>query len=113
MRIGDTPFIVDKDNADHRNLAVDVEGLGTVYVTVDDDKGELSVALFPFHVVDGPLATCKVSYDDLVEEPEEEDDEDAVEDCTALNMLLGHSPEEAAKAARGDPEFWGRRKRKE
>ena len=68
MHIQNTPFHIDEDNADRRMLPVDVEGLGTVYITVDDDKGELSVALFPLHVVDEPLASCKASYDDFFNE---------------------------------------------
>ena len=42
--------------------------------------------------------------------PEEEDEdtpsEEQIEDCILLNLFLGHSPEDAEAAARGDLSFW-------
>lgn len=35
--------------------------------------------------------------------------ESRVQDVAGLNMLLGHSPEDAEAAARGDASFWSRR----
>ena len=50
------------------NLYVDVWGRGTVSITVNDK--DIVVDIFPFHVVDKPIATCCATMDMLVQEEE-------------------------------------------
>ena len=61
-------FYIDKDNSDDEYLYVDVQGKGTVVIKKEDEG--IVVDIFPFHVVDEPVATMWVHDNDLMEEAE-------------------------------------------
>ena len=61
-------FYIDKDNSDDEYLYVDVRGKGTVVIKKEDEG--IVVDIFPFHVVDEPVATMWVHDSDLMEEAE-------------------------------------------
>lgn len=59
-------FSVDEMDTDEGILWVDVFGRGTVCVRADDDG--IVVDIYPFHVVDAPVASVQAHMSDLVEE---------------------------------------------
>lgn len=59
-------FNIDHDNSDEEYLYVDVQGKGTVVIKREDEG--IVVDIFPFHVVDEPVATMWVHDNDLMEE---------------------------------------------
>ena len=61
-------FRIDEDNSDKEYLYVDVQGKGTVVIKREDEG--IVVDIYPFHVVDEPVATMWVHDNDLMEEAE-------------------------------------------
>jgi hypothetical protein len=61
-------FTIDKNASDEQYLYVDVSGRGTVIIKAEDEG--IVVDVYPFHVVDEPVATCWVHMNDLVEQEE-------------------------------------------
>lgn len=59
-------FRVDEDNNDDEHFYVDVLGKGTVMIIANQDG--VSVDIFPFQVVDKPLASMYVLNEDFEEE---------------------------------------------
>jgi len=57
-------FHVDKENCDEEYLWVDVHGRGTVMIKAEDDG--IVVDIFPFRVVDEPVASTWAHMSDLV-----------------------------------------------
>ena len=62
-------FRIDKDNSDDEYLYVDVAGKGTVVIKREDEG--IVVDIYPFHVVDEPVATMWVNDNDLAKEEDE------------------------------------------
>ena len=63
MRICGT-FYIDEDSSDEESLFVDVWGKGTVYIKAEDDG--IVVDIFPFHVVDAPVASTWAHMNELM-----------------------------------------------
>lgn len=59
-------FTIDEVNSDDEYLYVDVLGKGTVVIKREEEG--IVVDIFPFHVVDEPIATTWVHDNDLKEE---------------------------------------------
>lgn len=62
-------FHIDEDNSDNEYLYVDVAGKGTVVIKREDEG--IVVDIYPFHVVDEPVATMWVHDNDLAKEEDE------------------------------------------
>jgi len=62
-------FTIDKTNSDEQYLYVDVSGRGTVVIKAEDEG--IVVDVYPFHVVDEPVATTWAHMSDLMA-PEDE-----------------------------------------
>lgn len=58
-------FTVDEANSDDEYLWVDVFGMGTVMIKAEDEG--IVVDIFPFHIVDNPVASTWATMDMLVE----------------------------------------------
>ena len=61
--VGIGPFSLDLACSDHDALHVDVEGLGTVVVKVNEDG--VGVDVYPHHTLEKPVASCWVPVADL------------------------------------------------
>lgn len=59
-------FYIDEDNSDSEYLYVDVFGKGTVVIKRESEG--IVVDIFPFHVVDQPVASTWAHDNDLTEE---------------------------------------------
>ena len=59
-------FNIDKTNSDDEYLYVDVEGLGTVVIKAQTDG--IAVDIYPFQVVDEPVASTYAHINELVED---------------------------------------------
>lgn len=59
-------FFIDEVNSDDEYLYVDVFGKGTVVIKRESEG--IVVDIFPFHVVDEPVASTWVHDNDLTEE---------------------------------------------
>ena len=62
-------FTVDKNASDDKYLYVDVSGRGTVVIKAEDEG--IAVDVYPFHVVDEPVATTWAHMIDLMKQEEE------------------------------------------
>ena len=60
-------FVIDTNNSEEDQLYVEVQGIGTVAIAVNDLVG-LQVSVFPYHVVDAPLAEVSVPFASFDEE---------------------------------------------
>lgn len=61
-------FTIDETNSDEEYLYVDVFGKGTVVIKRESEG--IVVDIFPFHVVDEPVASTWAHDSDLVEDDE-------------------------------------------
>lgn len=59
-------FRIDKDNSDDEYLYVDVLGRGTVVIKAEEEG--IVVDIYPFHVVDEPVASTWAHMNDLMDE---------------------------------------------
>lgn len=58
-------FNIDKTNSDDEYLYVDVEGLGTVVIKAQTDG--IVVDIYPFQVVDEPVASTWAHINDIIQ----------------------------------------------
>jgi hypothetical protein len=59
-------FKIDDANSDEQYLFVDVVGFGTVQIKREEEG--IVVDIFPFHVVDEPVASTWAHISDLIDE---------------------------------------------
>jgi len=59
-------FKVDSNASDLENCFIDIENIGTVVITLDEDSKKMIVSIFPLWVSDNPLKETKISYKKLI-----------------------------------------------